>query len=386
MIDAATLFAGPLVATHLGDFGAEVTKVEHPGGDALRTLGWEKDGVSLWWLVVNRNKECVTLDLGTPAGQQLLRELVAGADVLVENFRPGTMERWGVGWEALEAVNPRLVMVRVTGFGQDGPYANRPGFGTLAEAMSGFAHLNGYPDGPPTLPPFALADSVAACVGAFATLAALRHRDATGAGQVVDLSIYEPLFALLGAQTTLYDQLGVVQERTGNRAPFTAPRSSFQAADGRWFGLSASSQSIAERVMALVGRPDLAAEDWFRSHRGRLEHQDELEDAIGTWMAKHTSEEVEAAFEAFEAAIAPVYSIADIFGDPQYRARGTITTVDHDRLGAVKVPNVVPRLTRSPGAVRHLGRALGADNEAVYCDRLGHSSEDLAAWRAAGAV
>ncbi len=385
-MDAATLFAGPMIGTLLGDFGAEVTKVEHPGGDSLRKLGWEKDGVSLFWLFINRNKACVTLDLSRPAGQALFRELAAGADVLIENFRPGTMERWNLGWEVLSADNPGLVMVRVSGFGQDGPYSGRPGFGTLAEAMSGFAHLNGYPDGPPTLPPFALADGIAGCVGAFATLAALRHRDATGAGQVVDLSIYEPLFFILGAQATLYDQMGIIQERTGNRAPFTAPRNSFQAADGRWFGLSASSQSIAERVMRLIGREDLIDEDWFATSAGRLEHQDVLDEAIGEWMGKHTSLEVVAAFEAFHAAIAPVYTIADIMDDPQYRHRETVVRAPHPRLGPVAVPGVVPRLLASPGAVRYLGGDLGQDNEAVYCGRLGHSPAALDAWRREGVV
>ncbi|HEY3238087.1 MAG TPA: CoA transferase, partial [Acidimicrobiia bacterium] len=316
----------------------------------------------------------------------LFRELAAHADVLIENYRPGTMERWNLGWETLSADNPGLVMVRVSGFGQDGPYSGRPGFGTLAEAMSGFAHLNGYPDGPPTLPPFALADGVAGCVGAFATLAALRHRDATGKGQVVDLSIYEPLFFILGAQATLYDQLGMVQKRTGNRAPFTAPRNSFQAADGRWFGLSASSQSIAERVMRLVGREDLLDEAWFATSAGRLEHQDVLDEAIGQWMGKHTSAEVVAAFEAFHAAIAPVYTIADIMDDPQYRHRKTVVWAPHPRLGPVAVPGVVPRLVATPGAVRDLGRDLGQDNEAVYGGRLGHTATELNAWRQAGVI
>src|SRR5205807_6623096 len=239
VVDCATLLAGPLIATLLGDYGADVVKVEHPKGDALRSFGWVKDGVSLWWLFVNRNKACVSLRLSDPAGAVLLKELVADAEVLVENFRPGTMERWGLGWEELSVLNPRLVMVRVTGFGQTGPYAGRPGYGTLAESLSGFAHLNGYPDGPPTLPPLALADGVAGCVGAFATLAALRHRDATGQGQVVDQAIYEPPFWMFGTQALVYDQLGEVPGRTGNRTPRTVPRNRLQPADGRWSGLSA---------------------------------------------------------------------------------------------------------------------------------------------------
>jgi len=386
VVDCATLLAGPLIATLLADYGADVVKVEHPKGDALRGFGWVKDGVSLWWLFVNRNKACVSLDLGRPEGAGLLKELVADADVLIENFRPGTMERWGLGWEELSAVNPRLVMVRVTGFGQTGPYAGRPGYGTLAESMSGFAHLNGYPDGPPTLPPLALADGVAACVGAFATLAALRQRDATGAGQVVDQAIYEPLFWIFGAQALAYDQLGIVPGRTGNRTPMTVPRNSFRAADGRWFGLSGASQSVAERVMRLVGRDDLVEQDWFADHSGRLAHQDEVEDAIAEWVAKRPSDEVIAAFEAVGAAIAPMYSIADIFGDDQYAAREVIPTVHHETLGPVRVPGLVSRLVATPGAVRHLGRAPGADNEAVFAGRLGHHRDELARWRRAGVI
>ena len=386
VVDCATLLAGPLIATLLADYGADVVKVEHPKGDALRSFGWVKDGVSLWWLFVNRNKACVSLDLGRPEGAELLKELVAGADVLVENFRPGTMERWGLGWEELSAVNPRLVMVRVTGFGQTGPYRGRPGYGTLAESMSGFAHLNGYPDGPPTLPPLALADGVAACVGAFATLAALRQRDATGAGQVVDQAIYEPLFWMFGTQALAYDQLGIVPGRTGNRTPMTVPRNSFQAADGRWFGLSGASQSVAERVVRLVGRDDLVDQDWFADHTGRLAHQDEVEDAIAEWVAKRPSDEVIAAFEAVGAAIAPMYTIADIFGDSHYAEREAITTVAHDTLGPVRVPGLVSRLVDTPGAVRHLGRAPGADNVAVFAGRLGHPAAALERWRADGVM
>ena len=386
VVDTATLLAGPLIATLLGDYGADVVKVEHPKGDSLRGFGWVKDGVSLWWLFVNRNKACVTAALSHPTGAGLLKELVADADVLVENFRPGTMERWGLGWDVLSEINPRLVMVRVTGFGQTGPYSARPGYGTLAESMSGFAHLNGYPDGPPTLPPLALADGVAACVGAFATLAALRHRDATGAGQVIDQSIYEPLFWMFGTQALAYDQLGLVPGRTGNRTPMTVPRNSFQAADGRWFGLSAASQSVAERVMHLVGRDDLVARDWFADHTGRLAHQDEVEDAIAAWVAKRSSDEVTAAFEAVGAAIAPVYTIADIMADPHYAARETIQAVDHETLGPVRVPGLVSQLLATPGTVRHLGRAPGADNEAVYGDRLRHSAGEIAAWREAGII
>jgi crotonobetainyl-CoA:carnitine CoA-transferase CaiB-like acyl-CoA transferase len=365
VVDAASLFAGPVIATLLGDHGADVVKVEHPAGDNLRTLGWNKDGVSLWWALVGRNKRSVTLKLSDPEGAEAMRRLLADADVFVENFRPGTLERWGLGPDVLLEANPRLVVVRTTGFGQDGPYRDRPGFGTLAESMSGFAHINGYPDGPPTLPPFALGDGVAALTGAFAVMAALWARENGGSGQVIDLSIYEPLFWILGPQASVYDQLGIVQGRTGNRAPFTAPRNAFQASDGRWLGLSGSSQSIAERIMRLVGREDLIEQPWFADHTGRLEHHDELDSAIGAWIATRTSDEVVAAFERAEAAIAPVLSIEDIARDPQYLARETITTVEHPVLGPLQMQNVIPRLTATPGRIRSPGPELGAHNHEV---------------------
>jgi crotonobetainyl-CoA:carnitine CoA-transferase CaiB-like acyl-CoA transferase len=387
VIDAGVLFAGPVIATLLADFGADVIKIEHPRGDALRTLGWKKDDVSLWWAFVNRNKRLVSIDFGKPEGAQLLRELATTADVLIESYRPGTMERWGVGPELLHSLNPRLVIVRTSGFGQTGPYSPRPGFGTVAESISGFAHINGQPDGPPTLPPFALGDGVASLFGTFAAMFALYHRDQHQApGQVIDLAIYEPHFWLLGPQALVYDQLGYVQGRTGSSTEWTAPRNAYQAADGRWLGLSASSQSIAERVMRLVGHPEVIDEPWFADHTGRVEHQKELDRLIGAWIADHTSAEVQAAFEEQEAVIGPIYSIADIFEDPQYLARETITTVDDPILGPARVQNAIPRLVDTPGRVRHLGGDLGQDNHEVLGGELGHSDAELAAWLASGVI
>jgi len=387
VIDAAVLFAGPVIATLLGDFGADVIKIEHPRGDALRTLGWKKNDVSLWWAFVSRNKRTVSIDFNKPEGSQLLRELATTADVLIESYRPGTLERWGCGPDVLHKLNPRLVIVRTSGFGQTGPYAPRPGFGTVAESISGFAHLNGHPDGPPTLPPFALGDGVASLFGTFATMFALFHRDRHNApGQVIDLAIYEPLFWLLGPQSLVYDQLGHVPGRTGSSTEWTAPRNAYLAADGRWLGLSASSQSIAERVVRLVGHPELANEPWFGDHSGRVEHQKELDHVIGSWIAERTAAEVQAAFEAEQAVIGPIYSIADIFSDPQYLARETITTVDDPILGPAKVQNAVPRLVDTPGRVRHLGRRLGQDNDEVLGGELGHTPEELRAWEAAGVI
>lgn len=386
VLDLATLFAGPLCATMLGDFGAEVIKVEHPRKpDPSRGHGPSKDGIGLWWKHLGRNKRNLTLDLSSPGGREVLLRLAAESDVIIENFRPGTLEKWQLGWDELSAANPRLVLARVTGFGQFGPYARRPGFGTLAEAMSGFAAITGQPDGPPTLPPFGLADSIAALATSYAVMAALRGRDTTGRGQVVDMAIIEPMLAILGPQATWYDQLGYVQPRTGNRSTNNAPRNTYRTHDGKWVAVSTSAQSIAERVMRLVGRPEFIDEDWFATGSGRAGHADELDAAVGGWIAAHTRDEVVTAFEKAEAAIAPIYDIRDVLTDEQYRALGSITELPDPDLGTVKMQNVLFRLSETPGAVRWTGRPHGSDTDEVL-DGLGLSEADIAALREAGAV
>ncbi|MFK0115979.1 CaiB/BaiF CoA transferase family protein [Streptomyces sp. NPDC090994] len=386
VLDLATLFAGPLAATMLGDFGAEVVKVEHPTRpDPSRGHGPSKDGIGLWWKLLGRNKRAITLDLSTPGGRDTLLRLAAGADVVIENFRPGTLERWDLGWEELSAVNPRLVLTRVTGFGQFGPYAHRPGFGTLAEAMSGFAATTGEPEGPPTLPPFGLADSIAALATAYAVMTALAARERTGEGQVVDLAIIEPILTVLGPQPLWYDQLGHVQPRTGNRSANNAPRNTYRTADGTWVAVSTSAQSVAERVMRLVGRPELIEEPWFATGADRARHADVLDTAVGDWIARRPRDEVLAAFEAAEAAIAPVQDVRDVMADPQYRALDTVTTVDDPELGPLRMQNVLFRLSATPGAIRWAGRPHGADTEEVLSE-LGLTPGDLKLLREAGAV
>ncbi|WP_435172270.1 CaiB/BaiF CoA transferase family protein [Actinacidiphila sp. bgisy145] len=386
VLDLATLFAGPSAATLLGDFGADVVKVEHPRRpDPSRGHGPSKDGVGLWWKHLGRNKRTMTLDLSTPGGRDVLLRLAASADVVIENFRPGTLERWGLGWERLSAANPRLVLARVTAFGQFGPYARRPGFGTLAEAMSGFASATGEPQGPPTLPPFGLADAVAGLAAAYAVLAALTGRERTGAGQVVDLAIIEPMLAVLGPQLIWYDQLGYVQPRMGNRSTNNAPRNTYRTADGAWLAVSSSAQSVAERVVRLVGRPELAAEPWFGTGAGRAAHADEIDAAVGGWIAAHERAEVVAAFEAAQAAVAPVYDVRDVLADPQYDALGTVASVDDAELGPIRMQNVLFRLSGTPGTIRWTGRPHGADTDAVLAE-LGLDSREIAALRAQGAL
>ncbi|WP_405410401.1 CaiB/BaiF CoA transferase family protein [Streptomyces decoyicus] len=386
VLDLATLFAGPLAATLLGDYGAEVIKVEHPQRpDPSRGHGPAKDGIGLWWKLLGRNKKTLTLDLSHPDGRDVLLRLAAGADVVIENFRPGTLERWGLGWDELSAANPRLVLARVTGFGQFGPYARRPGFGTLAEAMSGFAAITGEPDGPPTLPPFGLADAIAAMATSYAVMAALHGRAATGRGQVIDLALIEPMLTVLGPQPLWYDQLGHIQPRTGNRSANVAPRNTYRTADGSWVAVSASAESVAERVMRLVGRPEVIDEPWFATGAGRARHADELDTAVAGWIARHDRAEVVAAFEKAEAAVAPVYDIREVMADPQYQALGSITEVPDDELGTLRMQNVLFRLSETPGAIRWAGRPHGADTDEVLA-ALGLTGPEIDGLRAAGAL
>jgi crotonobetainyl-CoA:carnitine CoA-transferase CaiB-like acyl-CoA transferase len=386
VLEAATLFAAPLAAMVLGDFGAEVTKIEHPARpDPARGHGPSKDGVGLWFKTLGRNKRLVTLNLSSPKGAEIFLRLAAEADVVIENFRPGTMERWGVGWDELSAANPRIVFARVSGFGQFGPAAQRPGFGTLAEAMSGFASLNGEPDGPPLLPPLALADGIAGLATAFAIVTALRARDATGRGQVVDVSLIEPLLMLLGPQVAAWDLLGLLEPRTGNRSTHNAPRNVYRTADGSWVAVSSSATSIAERVMRLVGRADLVDEPWFSTGSGRVAHVEEIDAAVAVWIGERSRDEVLAAFEQAEAAVAPIYDASDIATDPQLAAIGAIAAVDDDDLGVVRMPGLVARLSETPGAIDHAGAAHGADTAAVLA-AAGISPAELECLRAEGVV
>ena len=386
VIDVSTLFAGPMAAMHLGDMGAAVVKVEHPTRpDPARGHGPSKDGDNLWWKTLGRNKRTISLDLHTPGGRDARLRLAANADVPSENFRPGTHERWGLGYDVLSERNPRIVVARVTGFGQKGPYRSRPGFGTLAEAMSGFAAMTGEPEGPPVLPPFGLADGVASLATAYAIMVALHARDRSGAGQEIDVAIIEPILAMLGPQITRWDQLGTVQPRTGNRSVNNAPRNTYRTADGLWVAVSTSAQSIAERVMTLVGRPEYIQEPWFTTGAGRAEHADELDDAVGAWIALRSRAEVIEAFDGAQAAIAPIYDARDIVADPQFRALGTIHTIVDENLGELRMQGPLFRLSADEPVIAFTGRPPGADTDAVLAE-LGYAADEIDALRAEGSI
>ena len=369
VLDVSTILAGPLACQILGDYGADVIKVEHPtAGDSMRGHGPVKDGIPLWWKEISRNKRGVAINLSDPDGAAVLLELARSADVLVENFRPGTLERWGIGPDVLLEANPRLVVVRVTGFGQTGPYAARAGFGTLAEAMSGFAHMTGEADGPPTLPAFGLADSIAGIAASSAVAMALLARERTGRGQVVDLNLLAPIMTAVGPGPTQYQQTGVIPRRNGNRSVNNSPRNTYRTSDGHWLAISTSAQVIAERVLTLVGHPEIVEEPWFRSGRDRAEHADLLDDLVGSWIGARTRAEAVLAFTQAGAAVAPVYSAQDILEDEHVLATGLITYVEDDKLGPLAMHNVLWGMSDTPGGIRFTGRTLGADTDDILQD------------------
>jgi crotonobetainyl-CoA:carnitine CoA-transferase CaiB-like acyl-CoA transferase len=378
VVDIATLAAGPWIACYLGEFGADVIKVEQPGiGDHQRRWGSKKDGEPIFWKSIARNKRSITLDLRKPRGAAVLRRLLATADVLVENFRPGTLERWGLAPESLRKVNPGLIIVRVTGFGQTGPYRERPGFGTLAEAMSGFSHMTGAADGPPTLPGLPLADGVAGLTGAFAVMLALYHRDAGGGeGQVIDISLYEPLLRLMEPSLLDWDQLHHNLTRTGNSIPHVAPRNAYVCADGQWVALSASAQSIFERLAQAIGRPELLDDVRFATNDVRVANTEALDEIIAGWMVEHTRPEVLSLMEEAEVALAPIYDLPSVYADPHFRARQSFVEVHDPVLGPMHLVDVAPKLSATPGRVRHTGPALGQHNAEVLAE-LGLTPEEV---------
>lgn len=387
VLDLGMLFAGPLVGSNLADLGADVVKIEHPEGEEVRKIGRFKQGQSLWWRIVGRNKKLVSVDISKPAGAEIVRRLARTADVVIENFRPGRMKKWGLDYPALSADNPGLVMLHISGYGQDGPYSGRPGMGTLAEAFSGFAHVTGEADGPPTLPAFPFADGVAALSGTYAVLAALYARDRNGGiGDEIDLSLYEPLLSMMGAMVIDYDQLGVIMKRKGNRSTWTVPRNAYRTKDDRWVTLSCAANSIAQRLFRAIGRDDMADDPTLATNPQRLKRLEECDSVIAGWIAGHTLEEALERFHEFDVVAGPIYDVAQIFDDPQVKHRRTLVELEDPALGTVRLQNVVPRFKRSPGRVRWAGKPeIGSDTQSVLAG-LGYSDEELARLRADGVI
>ena len=388
VLDLSTMIAAPFGAALLGDYGAEVIKVELPGsGDGLRKFNPTVDGHSLFWATTARNKKSITLDMRTPRGRELLLKLVERADVVMENFRPGTLERWGLGYDVLKATNPDLILIRVSGYGQDGPYRDKAGFGTPATALSGLAYLTGYPDLPPVNWPIALADYLAGMFGALSALAALRDRDRRGAGgQWVDVSLYESIFRLLEAIVPEYGKLGVVRQRTGHRTGAAAPVGTYASRDGRWMVLSASNDRIWERMACAMGRADLVDDPRFRTNAARVANSDALDAEIVAWFGSRDAADAQAILDEAGVPVCPVYTIADAFADPHFQAREDIVSVDDPAIGPIPMPNVVPRFSDTPGAVRHPGPTLGQHNDEVYRGLLGLDEADLAELREQGVI
>ena len=382
VLDLSIIVAGGTASSLLADFGAEVVKIERPGtGDPLRNWGPFANGVSLWWKVHSRNKKSITLNLGVPEGQNLLKELAAKTDILIEGFRPGAMERWGLGPDDLQAVNPKLVMLRYSGFGQSGPYKDRPGFGTIAECMSGFGGMTGFQDTPPVLPPIPLADEIAGVFGAMAGMMALYHRDASinssAKGQVVDVSLFEPLFRLCIPHITMFDMLGINRERVGNDFPDAAPRSLYKTADNQWLGLSATSQSTFEGLAKAMGMEGLLERAEFKDNAARLENRESLNDELNRWLGQRNLKETMDQLIPAGGVVGPVYDAAQIMEDPHFHSRQDIIDIDDPELGQTKMLGGVPKFSETPGAVEHAGPKVGEHNRHIYSSWLGLDEEKL---------
>ncbi len=385
VVEMGTLIAGPYCARLLAEFGAEVVKIETPGeGDPLRKWRQLHEGNSLWWYAQARNKKSVAVNLKSPEGQQVVRDLAAKADIVVENFRPGTMEKWGLGYDALSKANPGLVMVRLSGFGQSGPYKDRPGFGAIGESMGGMRYITGYPDRAPVRVGISIGDSLAAMFGVIGALTAIHHRATSGKGQVVDVALYEAVFAMMESMLPEYGMGGNVRERTGSALPGIVPSNTYLCGDGKYVVIGANADSIFKRMMKAIGRQDLADDPGLADNAGRVKRTAELDRAIGEWTATVTLDEALAVLEKAEVPSGRIYSIADIAADLHYQARGMI---ERHKLGEheVLLPGIVPKLSATPGATRWIGPKLGEHTDEVLRG-LGYDDARLASLRASGAV
>jgi succinyl-CoA---D-citramalate CoA-transferase len=389
ILDVGTRIGAPFAATLLADFGAEVWKIELPGrGDFLRSIGPFVDRHSLFWAVEGRNKKSVTLDLRKPRGQELFKRMVPLADAIVENFQPGTLESWGLGWDVLEALNPRIVLTRATVYGQDGPYRDRPGLDRNGIAHGGLLYLTGYPDRPPVRPGILVSDYVTGVFNALSIMIALYERDAHGSGhgQWVDLALYESVFRLMEHTVAGYDRLGIVRGREGNRLANSAPLDNWETKDGRFISIVAAGDALFPRLAEAMGRPDLPRDPRFATLAERARHGDEINAIVAAWCRERTADEIEAVMNAAQVPVCRAFSIREIFEDPHYAARGDIVEVEDPEIGPVKMQAVYPRLSRTPGSVRRGAPKLGEHNDEVYRGVLGLAEDELEALRREGVV
>ena len=377
VIDLGTIFAGPMICAQLGDLGAEVIKIEPPRGDDVRRLGAVKNGVGLWWKVVSRNKQLVAIDLTKAAGAAILARLARDADIVVENYRPGKLEAFGLDYARLSAENPGLILLHISGYGRGGPYRDYPSFGTLAEAFSGFVHTNGQPEGPPSLPTFPIADSVTALIGCYSVLAAVHERASSGRGQEIELNLYESLLTLMGNMVVNYDQLGEIMQRRGNRSKNSVPRNAYATADARWVVVSSTTDATARRLFRAIGRDDLADDPALATNVLRAQRADEIDGIVAAWMRRHSQDEALEILHACEVAAGPINDIEQFCRDPHVRARESLATLEDPDLGSLRLPAVAPRFYRTPGAVRWAGRKeIGADTRSVLLG-CGYSEAEI---------
>jgi len=388
-LDLGTFIAAPFAGTILAEFGAEVIKIEQPGtGDSLRTLGEEREGIPLFWLQESRNKHAVTCNLREPEGQEVIRDFVRkGYTIILENFRPGTLERWSLGYEDLRAIDPGVILARISGYGQDGPGKDRPGFGRIAQAFGGLTYLCGFPDRAPANPGSAtIADYMSGLFAAFGVLAAERHRAATGRGQVIDTALYESIFRILDSLAITYSVNGTVRERMGTATALAAPHNHYPTRDRKWVAIACANDRIFARLAALMGQPELLDDKRFARARERVANREEIDRIVETWTRSQDMAPLVEALERSEIPSSPIYNIADIFLDPQFIARGTLVKVAHPVLGEVTMPAIVPRLSETPGEIEWLGRELGADTDAILRSTLGYSPERVGQLRAMGII
>ena len=388
VIETGTLLAGPFCGQLLGDLGAEVIKVEAPGrGDPMREWGREKPhGLSLWWPVIARNKKSITVNMRVPEGQQIVRDLVAQSDFLLENFRPGTLERWELGYDRLSKVNPALIMIRVSGFGQTGPYAGRAGYGAIGEAMGGLRYVCGDPSSPPSRMGISIGDSLAATFACVGALAALHHRERTGEGQVVDSAIYEAVLAMMESLVTEYDQAGYVRERTGAILPNVAPSNVYPTADGKLLLIAANQDTVFRRLAEAMQQPELADDDRYATHSARGQHQQPLDEMIAEWTSTLPLDELSTLLEEHGVPCGGIYRAPEMLEDAQFAARSAIVRVMHPRFGKLAMQNAVPKLSRTPGGVRHVGPELGEHNEEILSGLLGFDEQKRAELARTGVI